>query len=271
MKGALSCKDAFAETVSAAETGHLSDGGAYRERPAAACGHCISEAEQLQVHHQGLFASAASDSILSRTLAALDEATLAKIAGVRARVRRHVWSLLHLRPGCFPRPGVAGKRLTGWIVIDIDATIITAASKKQESAVTFKKTWGFHPLAAWCANTSKYLAVLLREGNAGSNTLADHIRVLTDALAQVLGSPSAKLPESEMRLIVRRVKPSGRRLKKLTPFDIRTGRRYSVTATDISKMTRIAGSPPQCHTTAHPNDPEDITGESSKRSAIITC
>lgn len=164
---------------------------------------------------------------------------------------------------------MAGKRLTGWIVID--ATIVTAASKKQDSAVTFKKTWGFHSLAAWCANTSENLAVLLREGNAGGNTVADHIRVLTDALAQVPGSPSAKLPESERRLIVRRVKPSGRRLKKLTPFDIGTGRRYSITATDISKMTRIAGSPPQCHTTAHPNGTEDITGEPSKRSAIIAC
>lgn len=59
----------------------------------------LSEAEQLQLHHRPLFAPAASDSTARRTLAALDEATLAKIAKVRARVRRHVWSLLHLRPG----------------------------------------------------------------------------------------------------------------------------------------------------------------------------
>ncbi|WP_371666608.1 hypothetical protein OG985_46380 [Streptomyces sp. NBC_00289] len=49
---------------------------------------------------------------------------------MRARVRRHVWSLLHLRPGGFPWLTVAGKRLHGWVVIDMDATIITAASKK---------------------------------------------------------------------------------------------------------------------------------------------
>jgi hypothetical protein len=63
---------------------------------------------------------------------------------------------------------VAGKRLCGWIVIDLDATVITAASKKAGAAVTFKKTFGFHPLAAWCANTTESLAMLLRPGNAGA-------------------------------------------------------------------------------------------------------
>jgi hypothetical protein len=64
-------------------------------------------------------------------------------------VRRHVWSLLCLRPG-FPWLSVAGQQLNGWIVIDldVDATVVTAASKKERAAVTFKKTFGFHPLAA---------------------------------------------------------------------------------------------------------------------------
>ncbi|WP_406729238.1 hypothetical protein WJ438_38450 [Streptomyces sp. GD-15H] len=82
-----------------------------------------------------MFGLAASDSTARRTLAGLDEATLAKIAKVRARVRRQVWSLLRLRPGGFPWLVVAGKRLTGWIVIDLDATIITSASKKAGAAV----------------------------------------------------------------------------------------------------------------------------------------
>jgi hypothetical protein len=70
----------------------------------------LSEAEQLQLHHRPLFGLAASDSTARRTLAALDEAALAKIAKVRARVRRQVWSLLRLRPGGFPWLTVAGKR-----------------------------------------------------------------------------------------------------------------------------------------------------------------
>ncbi|MER6530930.1 hypothetical protein [Streptomyces sp. NPDC001508] len=39
---------------------------------------------------------------------ALTAAALAAIAKVRARVRRHVWSLLHPRPGGFPWLTVAG-------------------------------------------------------------------------------------------------------------------------------------------------------------------
>jgi hypothetical protein len=280
----------------------------------------LSEAEQLQLHHGPLFGPAASDSTARRTLAALDEAALAKIAKVRARVRRRVWSLLCLRPGGFPWLTVAGKRLTGWIVIDLDATVITSASKKAGAAVTFKKTFGFHPLAAWCANTTESLAKLLRPGNAGANTVADHITVLTDALAQIPGSSAAKilirvdgagathgllehlealnttrrtvrytvgwkitdadeqaiarLPEAAwetsltqdgslqdgyfvaeltglntrenwpqgMRLIVRRVRPSRRHLKKLTAFETRTGWRYAITATNIRHMWGIAGS-----------------------------
>ncbi len=45
-----------------------------------------------------------------------------------------------------------------------------------------------------------------------------------------------------MRLIVRRVKPSGRQMKDLTAFEKRTGWKYSIIATNISKMTRVRGS-----------------------------
>jgi hypothetical protein len=73
--------------------------------------------------------------------------------GPRAVVRRHVWGLLALRPGGLPWLTVAGKLLTGWVVIDLDATLITAHSAKAGAAVTFKKGFGFHPVAGWCANT----------------------------------------------------------------------------------------------------------------------
>jgi len=280
----------------------------------------LSDAEQLQAHHQGLFGATVSDSTTRRTPAAMDEEVLAKIARVRAQVRRHVWSLLHLRPGGFPWLTIAGKYLHRWVVIDMDATIITAASKKEGAAATWKKTFGFHPPAAWCANTGECLAMLLRAGNAGSNTVADHIRVLRETLAQVPGASTAKilvrvdgagathglhehlrdlntmrrtvrfttgwtitgedekaiarLPERAwetpikqdgslqegcfvaelsgmnrregwtkgMRLIVRRVKPSGRHTKDLTAFEKKTGWKYSITATNISRTARIPGS-----------------------------
>jgi hypothetical protein len=45
--------------------------------------------------------------------------------------------------------------------------------------------YGFHPLGAWLANTAESLAMLLRPGNAGSNTFADHLAVLTAAIRQI--------------------------------------------------------------------------------------
>ena len=45
--------------------------------------------------------------------------------------------------------------------------------------------YGFHPLGAWLANTTESLAMLLRPGNAGSNTFADHLAVLTAAIRQI--------------------------------------------------------------------------------------
>ncbi|MFD5065755.1 hypothetical protein [Streptomyces sp. NPDC058394] len=65
-------------------------------------GRNLSEAEALQAHHQHLFGPAVPDSTTGRTLAAFDTAVVNGIARTRARVRRHVWSLLNLRPGVSP-------------------------------------------------------------------------------------------------------------------------------------------------------------------------
>ena len=54
-----------------------------------------------------------------------------------------------------------------------------------EPQPTFKKTFGYHPLTAWCDNTGESLVIRLRPGRAGSNTATDHIEVLTEAIAQI--------------------------------------------------------------------------------------
>jgi hypothetical protein len=153
---------------------------------------CLSDIDLL-THQAVVFGDPPSDSTAGRGLGEIDDGVLSRIGKARAVVRRHVWNLLALRPGGFPWLSVAGKMLTGWVVIDLDATLITAHSAKQGAAVTFKKGFGFHPLAGWCANTGECLAMLLRPGNAGSNTVADHIRVLTDAIAQLPSGRWAKL------------------------------------------------------------------------------
>ncbi|MFB4285969.1 IS1380 family transposase, partial [Nonomuraea sp. MTCD27] len=149
----------------------------------------------LLTHQQGVFGAPPSDSTVRRSLEPIgaDERLPIWIARVRARVRKHVWALIASTEAGFPWLRVAGKVLTGWIVIDIDATLITAHSNKQGAGATFKKGWGFHPLACWCANTGESLAMLLRTGSAGSNTVADHITVLAEAIRQIPDAYRAKL------------------------------------------------------------------------------
>ena len=136
-------------------------------------------------HHAPVLGAEPSDTTVRRTLELADPATLDKIARVRAPVRAHVWSLIAARPGGFPWLAIAGKVLAGWLVIDLDGTLITARSDKEGAAPTFKMGYGFHPLGAWLANTAESLAMLLRPGNAGSNTFADHLTVLTAAIRQI--------------------------------------------------------------------------------------
>jgi hypothetical protein len=54
---------------------------------------------------------------------------------------------------------------------------------------TWKKTFGFHPMTAWADHgpdgNGEPLAIVLRAGNAGSNTAADHIEAARLALAQL--------------------------------------------------------------------------------------
>jgi len=112
-------------------------------------------------------------------------AMLDRIARARAKARAHVWKLIEDTPSGFPWLVIAGKTLTGWLVIDMDATLVTASSDKEGAAPTWKKGYGFHPLGAWCPSTRECLAMLLRPGNAGSNTFTDHQEVLAAAIRQV--------------------------------------------------------------------------------------
>src|SRR5208282_2939088 len=147
----------------------------------------------LLAHHGPVLGPEPSDTTVRRTLELADPRTLDKIARARATVRAHVWSLIAARPARFPWLSVAGKLLAGWLVIDLDGTLITARSDKEGAAATFKMGYGFHPLGAWCANTAESLAMLLRAGNAGSNTFADHLTVLTAAIRQIPARMRARL------------------------------------------------------------------------------
>jgi hypothetical protein len=136
-------------------------------------------------HLAPVLGTAPSGSTVRRTLELADDRVLTRIAKARARIRRHVWEQIAGTPPGFPWLAVAGKALAGWTVIDMDGTLITAHSDKENAMPTWKKGYGFHPLGAWCMNTREPLDMLLRPGNAGSNTFTDHKEVLGKALKQV--------------------------------------------------------------------------------------
>jgi hypothetical protein len=140
----------------------------------------------LLVHLAPLLGAAPSGPTVRRALdLAGTPRMLDRIAAARAKARAHAWTLIAGTAAGFPWPVIAGKTLTGWVVIDMDATLVTASSDKEGASPTWKKGYGFHPLGAWCRNTRECLAMKLRPGNAGSNTFTDHEEVLTMALRQV--------------------------------------------------------------------------------------
>jgi hypothetical protein len=122
-----------------------------------------------------LFGSVASHPTVWRTLAAVDDAALERIKTARGEARANAWAA-----GVDP----------GFYVIDIDATLVNAHSDKQDAAPTWKRGFGFHPLLAYLDATGEALAGVLRPGNAGSGTAADHVTVLADALDQLPVDPA---------------------------------------------------------------------------------
>ena len=132
-------------------------------------GDCLADLSALR-DQPSLFGEVASDATAWRALAALADGRLAVVRQARAKARRQVWQL-------------AGPPRR--VVLDLDATLITAHSDKEQAAGNYKHGFGFHPLLAYEATTKEALAGLLRPGNAGANTAADHVEVLALAVAQL--------------------------------------------------------------------------------------
>lgn len=119
-----------------------------------------------------VFGTVASDPTAWRVLASVDEEILVGIDAARAAARAVAWAAGARPPKDF-------------IVLDLDATLVTSHSEKEEAKATYKKGFGFHPLLCFADATNDALAGVLRPGNAGSNTAADHVAVLDAALAQL--------------------------------------------------------------------------------------
>lgn len=137
-------------------------------------GECVTDLDAYRGQER-LFGARASETTTHRVIKSVDETLLARVRAARARARARVWD--------------AGAR-PGTITLNIDATLLTAHSDKELAAGNYKHGYGFHPIGCWLDETGEPLAAILRPGNAGSNTAADHFTVLGLALAQI---PAADL------------------------------------------------------------------------------
>jgi hypothetical protein len=144
-------------------------------------GDCLADVAMLRCE-PAVFGPVASDPTVSRlidTLAASGEKALQAIRSARSEVRQRVWSLA----------GANAPDADGQVTVDLDGVLVIAHSDKEDAAATWKKTYGHHPLTAFVdhgpGGTGEPVAALLRPGNAGSNTAADHITTARLALAQL--------------------------------------------------------------------------------------
>ncbi len=149
-------------------------------------GEAISDLAVLR-EQPTLFGPVASTPTAWRVLAGIDADQLAGMRAARAAARERAWLARgELRGPDQALPQVqAGGRTWPGLVIDIDATLVTCHSEKEQAAATFKGGFGYHPVLAFLDNTNEALAGILRPGNAGANTAADHITVTDLALAQI--------------------------------------------------------------------------------------
>jgi len=108
-------------------------------------GDCLADVAAVRSQPQ-VFGTVASDPTVSRVFAALavdvDDA-VAAIRDARARARAATWARRR------PLAGTPGKRAGGQVVLDIDATLVTAHSDKEGAEPTFKKGFGFAPMCAF--------------------------------------------------------------------------------------------------------------------------
>lgn len=132
-------------------------------------GDCVTDIDAYRGQER-LFGARASETTTQRVLKSVDEQLLARVRAARAAARERVWD--------------AGARPAS-ITLNIDATLLTAHSDKQLAAGTYKHGYGFHPICCYLDETGEALAAVLRPGNAGSNTAADHFEVLALALEQL--------------------------------------------------------------------------------------
>lgn len=153
-------------------------------------GDCLADVAAVRSQPE-VFGTVASDPTVSRVFATLAgdvDAAVAAIRQARAEARARVWTRRR------PLAGIPGRRAGGQVIVDIDATLVTAHSDKEGAEPTFKRGFGFAPMCSFVDHgqhgTGEPLAIDLRPGKASPWNSEDHLVTLNNALAQ--------LPEHEL-------------------------------------------------------------------------
>lgn len=146
-------------------------------------GEAISDLAVLR-DQAALFGAVASNPTAWRVLSTMDSRALDRLRAARAAARETAWAQMCDTHGGIPATTAAGRPVPG-LVMDMDASVVICHSDKESATPTWKHTFGYHPLFCFLDNTREALSGMLREGRAGSNTTADHITVLDQALAQI--------------------------------------------------------------------------------------
>jgi hypothetical protein len=203
-------------------------------------GDCLADAAIIRAE-EGLFGAVASDATVSRTISALAkdaERVLAAVAAARKAARAQAWAMAG---DDAPNHAVS---VDDPLIVDLDATLVTAHSEKEQAAPTFKRGYGFHPLCAFLDHgpdgTGEALALRLRPGNAGSNTAADHIAITRDALAAL---PSISASRPGRKVLIRA--DGGGGTKEFLGWLTRRGVSYSIGFTLPDRMPMLYQGVPE--------------------------
>lgn len=162
-------------------------------------GDCLADVAAVRAQRD-LFGVVASDPTVCRLFAALAadaasaDAVVTALRWARGVARERIWSRRR------PLAGTPGTRDGGQVIVDIDATVVTAHSDKEGAEATHKMSYGFTPMCAFVDHgehgTGETLALDLRPGKASPFNSADHIAVLEAALDQL---PAAERPQVLVR------------------------------------------------------------------------
>jgi Transposase DDE domain group 1 len=132
----------------------------------------VSEVGLFCSSRRAVFAQPAARSTLRRVIFALGgELMTPGLDRVLADARTRTWQAAGYTPAS--------------LTIDVDATLLDCHSDKEQAAPNYKSGFGYHPLGMWLDETREPLAMLLRPGNAGSNTAVDHCDVLERSIDQL--------------------------------------------------------------------------------------